>query len=95
LNWPIVGGAVWEGDGTLGGGAWLEEVCHLGRALRLSNLAPLPVPALSASCDEIILLSDCWESFTLPLSYLHLLKLKTKRNLFFPKLLFVRAFISN
>ena len=38
----------------LRGGALLEEIRHLGRALRLSSLAPLPVLALSASGDVII-----------------------------------------
>lgn len=36
-TWFPVGGVAWEVLEPLGGGAWLEEVCHRGRALRFTT----------------------------------------------------------
>lgn len=89
-QWVVLFGKVMDGTfrrWSLAGGS-----TSLGRALRLSSLALLPGLAISASCHVIILLPDCWDRFALPSAYLHLLKQKIKRSLFFPKFLFVGAF---
>lgn len=89
-QWVVLFGKVMDGTfrrWSLAGGS-----TSLGRDWRLSSLALLPGLVISASCHVIILFPDCWDRFAFPVLYLHLLKQKIKRSIFFPKFLFVGAF---